>query len=179
MYDIAIIIVGLWLIILRLPGSKVSEDSRSPPCTPRLDHDNAVLCGISDRLLHHLDMVQRSAATVVHHIRRATGDVWRPRCKSCTGCPRSIALTTGYAPLSRAPPSVATVSRLASYITSYVTSTRLVHHFVRYPDSRVPVCMRVFVRVTISLGTISFRSLLWIVIEPLHILVGPHTVYIL
>ena len=42
MYYIVIIIVGLWLIILHLPGSKVSQDFRSLPCTPRLDHGNAV-----------------------------------------------------------------------------------------------------------------------------------------
>ena len=38
--------------------------------TSRLDYGNAVLYGISDRLLHRLEMVQRSAARVVLRIRR-------------------------------------------------------------------------------------------------------------
>ena len=38
--------------------------------TSRIDYGNAVLCGISDRLLHRLEMVQRSAARVVERIRR-------------------------------------------------------------------------------------------------------------
>ena len=38
--------------------------------TSRIDYGNAVLCGISDRLLHRLGMVQRSAARVVLRIRR-------------------------------------------------------------------------------------------------------------
>lgn len=38
--------------------------------TSRIDYGNAVLCGISDRLLHRLEMVQRSAARVVLRIRR-------------------------------------------------------------------------------------------------------------
>ena len=37
--------------------------------TSRIDYGNAVLYGISDRLLHRLDMVQRSAARVVLRIR--------------------------------------------------------------------------------------------------------------
>ena len=36
----------------------------------RIDYGNAVLYGISDRLLHRLEMVQRSAARVVLRIRR-------------------------------------------------------------------------------------------------------------
>ncbi|KAK2152817.1 hypothetical protein NP493_2405g00005, partial [Ridgeia piscesae] len=54
--------------------------------TSRLDYGNAVLYGISDRLLHRLEMVQRSAARVVLRIRR--GD-WP--FNNCTGCPQSIA----------------------------------------------------------------------------------------
>ena len=42
--------------------------------TTRIDYGNAVLYGISDRLLHRLEMVQRLAARVVLRIRR--GD-WR------------------------------------------------------------------------------------------------------
>ena len=38
--------------------------------TSRIDYGNAVLCGISDRLLHRLEMVQRSAARVGLRIRR-------------------------------------------------------------------------------------------------------------
>ena len=38
--------------------------------TSRIDYGNAVLYGISDRLLHRLEMVQRSAARVVLRIRR-------------------------------------------------------------------------------------------------------------
>ena len=38
--------------------------------TSRLDYGNAVLYGISDRLLHRLEMVQRSAARVVLRLRR-------------------------------------------------------------------------------------------------------------
>ena len=38
--------------------------------TSRLDYGNAVLYGIPDRLLHRLEMVQRSAARVVLRIRR-------------------------------------------------------------------------------------------------------------
>ena len=38
--------------------------------TSRLDYGNAVLYGISDRLLHRLEMVQRSAARVVMRLRR-------------------------------------------------------------------------------------------------------------
>ena len=38
--------------------------------TSRIDYGNAVLYGISDRLLHRLEMVQRSAARVVLQIRR-------------------------------------------------------------------------------------------------------------
>ena len=38
--------------------------------TSRLDYGNVVLYGISDRLLHRLEMVQRSAARVVLRIRR-------------------------------------------------------------------------------------------------------------
>ena len=38
--------------------------------TSRLDYRNAVLYGIPDRLLHRLEMVQRSAARVVLRIRR-------------------------------------------------------------------------------------------------------------
>ena len=38
--------------------------------TSRLSYGNAVLCGISDRLLHRLEMAQRSAARVVLRIRR-------------------------------------------------------------------------------------------------------------
>ena len=38
--------------------------------TSGIDYGNAVLYGISDRLLHRLDMVQRSAARVVLRIRR-------------------------------------------------------------------------------------------------------------
>ena len=40
------------------------------PVTSRIDYGNAVLYGISDRLLHRLEMVQRSAARVVLRIRR-------------------------------------------------------------------------------------------------------------
>ena len=47
--------------------------NRCYTCLPRLasriDYGNAVLYGISDRLLHRLDMVQRSAARVVLRIR--------------------------------------------------------------------------------------------------------------
>ena len=38
--------------------------------TTRIDYGNAVLYGISDSLLHRLDMVQQSAARVVLRIRR-------------------------------------------------------------------------------------------------------------
>ena len=38
--------------------------------TSRLDYGNAMLFGIADRLLHRLEMVQRSAACVVMQIRR-------------------------------------------------------------------------------------------------------------
>ena len=38
--------------------------------TLRIDYGNAVLCGFSDRLLHRLEMVQRSAARVGLRIRR-------------------------------------------------------------------------------------------------------------
>ena len=38
--------------------------------TSRIDYGNAVLYGISDRLLHRLEMVQRSASRVVLRIRR-------------------------------------------------------------------------------------------------------------
>ena len=38
--------------------------------TSRIDYGNAVLYGISDRLLHRLEMVQRSAARVVLRVRR-------------------------------------------------------------------------------------------------------------
>ena len=38
--------------------------------TSRLDYGNAMLFGIADRLLHRLEMVQRSAARVVMQIRR-------------------------------------------------------------------------------------------------------------
>ena len=38
--------------------------------TSRIDYGNAVLYGISDRLLHRLEMVQRSAASVALRIRR-------------------------------------------------------------------------------------------------------------
>ena len=38
--------------------------------TSRLDYGNAVLYGKSDRLLHRLEMVQRSAARVILQIRR-------------------------------------------------------------------------------------------------------------
>ena len=38
--------------------------------TSRIDYGNAVLYGISDRLLHRLEMVQRSAAKVVRRVRR-------------------------------------------------------------------------------------------------------------
>ena len=38
--------------------------------TSRIDYGNAVLYGISDRLLHRLEMVQRSAARIVLRIRR-------------------------------------------------------------------------------------------------------------
>ena len=38
--------------------------------TSRLDYGNAVLYGITDRLLHRLEMVQRSAARVVLRLRR-------------------------------------------------------------------------------------------------------------
>ena len=37
--------------------------------TSRLDYDNAMLFGITDRLLHRLEMVQRSAARIVMQIR--------------------------------------------------------------------------------------------------------------
>ena len=36
--------------------------------TPRSDYGNAMLFGIPDRLLHRLDMVQRSAARIVLQI---------------------------------------------------------------------------------------------------------------
>ena len=39
--------------------------------TSRIDYGNAVLYGISDRLLHRLEMVQRSAARVVLRIRHS------------------------------------------------------------------------------------------------------------
>ena len=38
--------------------------------TPILDYGNAMLFGISDRLLHHLESVQRSAARVLMQLRR-------------------------------------------------------------------------------------------------------------
>ena len=38
--------------------------------TSRLDYGNAMLFGITDRLLHRLEMVQRSAARIVMQIRR-------------------------------------------------------------------------------------------------------------
>ena len=38
--------------------------------TSRLDYGNAMLFGITDCLLHHLEMVQRSAARIVMQIRR-------------------------------------------------------------------------------------------------------------
>ena len=38
--------------------------------TSRLDYGNAMLFGIADRLLHRLEMVQRSAARIVMQIRR-------------------------------------------------------------------------------------------------------------
>ena len=38
--------------------------------TSRLDYGNAMLFGLADRLLHRLEMVQRSAARVVVQIRR-------------------------------------------------------------------------------------------------------------
>ena len=59
--------------------------------TSRLDYGNAVLYGTSDRLLHRLEMVQRSAARVVLRIRR--GD-WP--FNNCAGSPQSIASSTRY-----------------------------------------------------------------------------------
>ena len=41
--------------------------------TSRLDYGNAILYGISDRHMHRLEMVQRSAARIVKQIRRYTG----------------------------------------------------------------------------------------------------------
>ncbi|KAK2177828.1 hypothetical protein NP493_577g02031 [Ridgeia piscesae] len=38
--------------------------------TSRLDYGNAILYGISDRHMHRLEMVQRSAARIVRQIRR-------------------------------------------------------------------------------------------------------------
>ena len=38
--------------------------------TSRIDYGNAILFGISDRHLHRLEMVQRSAARIVMQIRR-------------------------------------------------------------------------------------------------------------
>ena len=41
-----------------------------PLVTYRLDYGNVMLFGIADRLLHRLEMVQRSGARVVMQIRR-------------------------------------------------------------------------------------------------------------
>ena len=43
--------------------------------TSRIDNGNAILFGISDRHLHRLEMVQRSAALIVMQIRRGAGCV--------------------------------------------------------------------------------------------------------
>ncbi|KAK2172415.1 hypothetical protein NP493_965g01005 [Ridgeia piscesae] len=85
--------------------------------TSRLDYGNAVLYGISDRLLHRLEMVQRSAARVVLRIRR--GD-WP--FNNCTGCPQSIASTSfSRARLARLIVFRALYDRTPTYVASLNT----------------------------------------------------------
>ena len=73
--------------------------------TSWLDYGNAVLYGISDRLLHRLEMVQRSAARVVLRLRRGDRRSMTAALKQLhwLPCPYVIASSTRYSLLCFGP----------------------------------------------------------------------------